>query len=232
MSNRYLKFFSSIFFSIFSLSANAGLISGSVSFKTEAGHAVKNASNVVVFLENIKSKTPFSPPVAHASMASKNKEFYPSVLPILVGTTVDFPNDDLILHNVFSLSKTKAFDLGLYKRGASKTVTFNQPGLVKVYCNIHEKMSAYVLVLENPYFAVTKNDGSFEIKDVPEGTYTISAWNRFGDRIEKQITMGDSAKANIKFDLVKGQEVNFEMIEKEVSLKHKNKWNKDYKDKY
>src|SRR5256885_13468033 len=104
-------------------------------------------------------------------MAPRENAFTPPVLPIMQGTTVEFPNDDPIFHNVFSLSKTKPFDLGLYKRGTNKSVTFDQPGLVKVYCNIHEKMIGYIAVLENPYFTLTDKEGKFKIADVPPGKH-------------------------------------------------------------
>jgi hypothetical protein len=98
------------------------------------------------------------------------------VLAITVGTVVDFPNNDAIYHNVFSLSKTKRFDLGRYAAGHSKSVRFDQPGIVRVFCDIHSHMTAFVLVFSHPFFAVTDEDGSYRIEEVPAGNYTVTAW--------------------------------------------------------
>jgi hypothetical protein len=99
-----------------------------------------------------------------------------------VGGTVEFPNQDSIFHNVFSLSGENRFDLDLYKRPKSGSWTFRHPGLVRVYCNIHPQMSAVVLVRDNPYYTLAAQDGAFVIEDVPAGQYTLRAWHeRAGD---------------------------------------------------
>ena len=99
------------------------------------------------------------------------------------GTTVEFPNDDRIFHNVFSLSQAAKFDLGLYKSGASKRVTFGAPGVVDVYCNIHPDMAATIKVVDSHHFAVTDADGRFRIEGVPAGTHRYVAWLRQGDEV-------------------------------------------------
>jgi plastocyanin len=109
-------------------------------------------------------------------MDQKELTFVPHVLPILVGSIVEFPNSDPVYHNVFSFSKTKNFDLGRYPTGHSKTVTFNKPGLVKVYCDMHSQMNAFILVLANPYFTVSDEHGNYSIRDIPAGTYKVKAW--------------------------------------------------------
>ena len=101
----------------------------------------------------------------------------PHVLAIVAGTTVDFPNNDRTYHNVFSLSKTRSFDLGRYAAGHSKAVRFDRPGIVRVFCDIHSHMSAFILVFAHRYFAVTDDDGRYRIDNVPPGTYTVVAWN-------------------------------------------------------
>jgi hypothetical protein len=106
----------------------------------------------------------------------RGEEFVPRVLAITVGTVVDFPNNDAIYHNVFSLSKTKRFDLGRYAAGHSKSVRFDQPGIVRVFCDIHSHMTAFVLVFSHPFFAVTDEDGSYRIEEVPAGKYSVTAW--------------------------------------------------------
>ena len=112
-----------------------------------------------------------------ARMDQRNETFVPHVLAIVAGTTVDFPNSDHTYHNVFSLSKTKSFDLGRYAVGRSKTVRFDRPGIVRVFCDIHSHMSAFILVFAHRYFAVTDEEGRYRIDSVPPGTYTVMTWN-------------------------------------------------------
>ena len=107
----------------------------------------------------------------------RSETFVPHVLPIVAGTTVDFPNNDRTYHNVFSLSKTKTFDLGRYAAGRSKAVKFDKPGIVRVFCDIHSHMSAFILVFAHRYFALTDEDGRYHIDNVPPGQYTVVAWN-------------------------------------------------------
>lgn len=109
-------------------------------------------------------------------MNQKGLTFVPHVLPILAGSTVEFPNSDPVYHNVFSFSKTRTFDLGRYPTGRSKAITFNQPGLVKVYCDMHSQMNAFILVLANPYFTLSDENGNYAIRDIPAGVYKVKAW--------------------------------------------------------
>jgi plastocyanin len=134
------------------------------------------SEKAVVFLEAEGSQLQYRSPSARPKLSQSSLMFRPLVLPILVGTTVDFPNDDNLFHNVFSYSQPKEFDLGLYPRGETRTVTFDKPGIVKVYCDIHSHMYATILVLRNPYFAVPDDRGSFRIDNVPPGTYKLKFW--------------------------------------------------------
>ncbi len=109
-------------------------------------------------------------------IVQKNLAFDPWLLPVQVGTKVEFPNMDLVFHNVFSYSNTKKFDLGRYGYKKSKPVVFDKVGLVKVFCEIHRTMRAYVIVLENAYFTKTDDNGEFKIKDIPNGVYTLHVW--------------------------------------------------------
>ena len=111
-------------------------------------------------------------------MDQRNESFVPHVLAITVGTVVDFPNSDHIYHNVFSLSKTKTFDLGRYAAGHSKPIRFDRPGIVRVFCDIHSHMNAFILVFNHPFFAMTDADGRYRIDNVPPGTYNVVAWKR------------------------------------------------------
>jgi plastocyanin len=112
-----------------------------------------------------------------AVLDQRNEAFVPYVLAITVGTTVDFPNSDKTYHNVFSYSKPRRFDLGRYARGESKSVRFDEPGVVRVFCEIHSHMSAYILVFAHHYFATTDGEGRYHIEGVPPGNYNVVAWN-------------------------------------------------------
>jgi plastocyanin len=112
----------------------------------------------------------------HARLDQRNETFVPHVLAITVGTVVDFPNNDRTYHNVFSLSRAKHFDLGRYAAGHSKSVRFDRPGVVRVFCDIHSHMNAFILVFTHRFFSVTDPDGEYEIDNVPPGTYTLVAW--------------------------------------------------------
>jgi plastocyanin len=112
-----------------------------------------------------------------AVLDQRNQTFVPYVLAVEVGTTVEFLNNDSTYHNVFSFSKPKRFDLGRYARGESKGVRFDRPGVVRVFCDIHSHMSAFILVFAHRFFAVTDGEGRFRIDAVPPGEYTLVAWN-------------------------------------------------------
>jgi hypothetical protein len=131
----------------------------------------------------------------------KNAVFHPHVLPILVGTTVEWPNNDDIYHNVFSMSEAKPFDLGIYKKNEVKRVTFDKPGRVDVFCSIHTKMSCVILVLTNPYFGSSDKDGNYVISNVPAGTYQIKAWHERLPIQTKTITVPESGEVNLDFVL-------------------------------
>lgn len=140
-----------------------------------AEHDQNPFANVVLYLESAPSAgaRTTSAPV----MRQKSERFMPHVLPVLAGSTVQFPNDDPIYHNVFSLSRARTFDLGRYARGASKSVLFSAPSVIQVFCHIHADMNGYVLVLQNPYFVQPDSQGRFVIDGVPPGTYRLVAWH-------------------------------------------------------
>jgi plastocyanin len=131
-------------------------------------------------------------PMARAAIDQRGETFVPRVLAITVGTTVDFPNSDSIYHNVFSLSKVRRFDLGRYAAGQSRSVRFDRPGLVRVFCDIHSHMSAFIHVFAHPYFAVTDADGAFRIDDVPAGSHEVRLWNESFDTESRRVTVPDA----------------------------------------
>jgi plastocyanin len=149
-----------------------------------------------------KSGAPLKPAeVETKRISQKGAVFEPHVLPIMVGTIVDWPNNDDILHNVFSFSEAKPFDLDLYKAPVVKHVTFDKPGRVDVFCSIHTRMSCVVLVLENPYFAKTNARGLYTITNVPPGTYTLKAWHERLPPQSRQATVPETGELKEDFTL-------------------------------
>ncbi|HUL03463.1 MAG TPA: hypothetical protein VLV16_09575 [Gemmatimonadales bacterium] len=133
-------------------------------------------ANVVIYLDSVPWNGQAAPSAKPLRIEQRDETFVPHVLPVLRGSTVEFPNGDPLFHNVFSLSATKTFDLGRYPKGTSKSVRFERSGIVQVFCHIHSDMSAVVLVLDNPLFAVPV-DGRYVIQDLPPGEYRVVAWH-------------------------------------------------------
>jgi len=139
-------------------------------------------SNAVVYLTPLQRITP-APPVKNApelrryQLVQKNKRFIPHLLVVPVGAEVEFPNHDPFFHNVFSLFEGKRFDLGLYEAGATRTITFNRPGVSYIFCNIHPEMSAVVIVAKYPYYGVSNAAGEVTISAVPAGRYRLYIWH-------------------------------------------------------
>jgi plastocyanin len=131
----------------------------------------------VVYLETAPRGAFEQTETGRVVMDQRNETFVPHLLAITTGTTVEFPNSDRIYHNVFSLSKTAQFDLGRYATGRSKSVRFDRPGIVRVFCEIHSHMNAFILVFSHPFFTVTDSDGRYRIDNVPPGNYNVIAWN-------------------------------------------------------
>jgi plastocyanin len=155
----------------------------------------------IVYLESAPRGAFEAVETTHAVMDQHGERFVPHVLAITTGTTVDFPNSDHIYHNVFSLSKTKPFDLGRYAMGRSKPVRFDRPGLVRVFCDIHSHMNAFILVFSHPFFSLTDNDGRFRIDNIPPGTYNVIAWNEGVQSEPRPVTVPDGGVAEEDFVL-------------------------------
>jgi plastocyanin len=165
--------------------ARAGTVRGKVELLEKGGRKASDLSEIVVYVDGVRAP----PRSAHATMVMKGKSFTPRVIVVSVGATVEFPNQDSIFHNVFSLSGENRFDLDLYKRPKSGSWTFQHPGLVRVYCNIHPQMSAVVLVRDNPYFTKAAQDGSFVIEEVPAGQYTLRAWHERAGEVALELAV-------------------------------------------
>lgn len=171
---------------------------GNISGKVKAKRS-RDSRGIVVYLEKVEGK--FEPLKEKPVMDQKDLTFIPHILPVLVGSTIKFPNNDNVKHNVFSPSKVKKFNLGTYGAGVTKEATFDKPGVVALLCNVHSEMMAFIIVLENPYYAVTGSDGIFTINDVPSGTYTIKAWHERLKAKKQEITVIDGKTITVDFKL-------------------------------
>jgi plastocyanin len=182
--------------------AATGAVTGTVTVLVD-GAPKADRSGITVYLENVPGPAPSPGPTL--KIKQKDQIFRPGALVIVKGSTIEFPNDDKVFHNVFSVSKAKRFDLGLYKSGETRSVTFDEAGVVDVYCNIHPQMVAKIKVLENAYYATTGADGTFKIKNVPAGTYPVVAWQAWGQEVRGQVTVGAGGSATFNATLVEGK---------------------------
>jgi plastocyanin len=149
----------------------------------------KPVQNAVIWLD-----AQAAPPLVQSAsivIDQRNLAFAPHVLAVRVGTSVDFPNNDRVFHNVFSFKDGKKFDLGMYPSGVkAKPVVFDKPGLSRIFCNIHPNMAAYVMAVDTPYYALSDERGAFTLSGVPPGTYTYHAWRPGGDTLTGTLTVG------------------------------------------
>ena len=216
----------------------AGSVSGRVELHDSQDAAVRkhmDYSGVVVWLEPVAgSPGPASSdavarlasPGAVAKMVQKDKTFTPHVLPIRVGTSVDFPNFDPIFHNAFSNYNGKIFDVGLYPPGTSRRVPFGRPGIVRVFCNIHANMSAVIVVLSTPYFEATPKNGSFQLNDIPPGEYSLHFFHERAtqatlDALTRRVTI---TEGNVTLPAIGISESGY------IVIPHHNKYGHDYTD--
>lgn len=173
-------------------------VSGSVTVVDLQGQP-KTPVNVVVFIDGLTQKP--APLAATPSMRQVKKKFEPRVLVVPLGTTVDFPNEDAVLHNVFSLSTAKPFDLGLFATGTRNTVTFDKLGTVRIYCNIHPEMISDILVVPNNHYVMVDSSGTFTIPGVPAGPCTVRAWFPDGPSAAQAMTISAGKVHPVKLAL-------------------------------
>jgi len=170
--------------------ATAGRVAGRIVILEKDNKPSPDLSDAVLYLEAPASATTAARPMS-VEIAITDKSYAPHVLVVPLGSTVRFPNHDPFNHNVFSVSDPNSFDLGLYGRGEAKSYTFDHPGLVRVYCNVHPRMVAYVQVMENRYYAQPAGDGSFAIDNVPAGRYRLHVWHeRIPTEVVKDVSAG------------------------------------------
>ena len=172
------------------LSASAGTISGTVSGVT---------GQSVVYVDAVAGKT-FPAPTLHPVVDQKGLVFQPHVTAVQAGTTVDFLNSDSVAHNVFWTSiggnKKLGHNLGTWPKGERKSFKFDTPGAVPLFCNVHPEMSAYIVVVPTPYFATSDQTGSYKIENVPDGSYTVTAWHEGAKNQSKPVTVSGESKAD------------------------------------
>src|SRR5271154_4358882 len=195
--------------------ARGATLAGSVTLVAD-GKPRADGSNAVVWIEGApRGGTRGS----KAAMAQASKRFQPHVLAVAKNATVEFPNDDPIYHNVFSVSGGNRFDLGLYRSGASKSKKFEEAGLVRVYCNIPPQMVGFVMVVDSDFVAVTGPDGAFRFDNVPPGSYVLKVWHEQGGESAQPVTVrsGGDAPLALRVEVAGGK-----------PEPHKNKYGKDY----
>jgi plastocyanin len=210
-------------------SAGAAQVTGQVSVAATNGAARANRDVSVVFwLTPLAGQAAPRPSAesesTHPKLIQKNKVFNPHVLAVEVGSQVDFPNRDPFFHNVFSLFNGKRFDLGLYEAGSTRAVRFDRVGICYIFCNIHPQMSAVVVVVDTPYFAVSDARGELSIPQVPPGRYQMNFWEEHCSakslgELSRQITVGENA---LSLESIHLQESD------EAVTAHLNKYGKQY----
>jgi plastocyanin len=208
---------------ILSVQAQTVTVTGTISVIRDNGGAGKVSNgNGVVWL---KSTTAAIPPAGgRFKILQQHKKFEPHVLAVPVRSVVDFPNLDPFFHNVFSLFEGKRFDLGLYEAGSSHAVTFDAPGVCYIFCNIHPEMSAAVVVVDTPYYAVTNAAGQFSIPNVPPGSYRLNVWHERGkperpDEFPREVTVTQN---NPSIPAIRLRDAG------DLLANHKNKYGRDY----
>lgn len=181
--------------------AGAGSVEGVVRFESKSligSNEIKGA-DAIVFVETLEGAAP--KPTEGAQMKQKDKSFAPRMLVVMQGSSVGFPNDDLIFHNVFSLTRGNEFDLGVYRQGSSKSVQFKVPGVVDVFCNIHPDMIGTIVVLQNSSWAKVGEDGRFALA-LPPGKHTLIVYWSAGVMERKQVEVPEGGKVTADFTLV------------------------------
>jgi plastocyanin len=179
-------------------------------------------SGVVVWLDPVSGALPVPQP-RKAEMVQRGKRFTPHVLAITVGSTVDFPNLDPIFHNAFSNYDGQVFDVGLYPPGTTRSVPFRKEGIVRIFCDIHPTMSAIIVVLRSPYYAVSGRDGAFSIAGVPEGSYRLHVFHeRATEQTLKALERTIEVSGDVTLPKITVSESGY------LVLPHKNKFGKDY----
>ena len=180
--------------------ADSGAVAGRVVLLVE-GVPLEELGPTVVFLDGVSGSLSFEAPRGRIQMHQKNAQFEPRFLAVPAGQTLEMPNDDSIFHNVFSFSKPNDFDLGLYPGGESRSVRLTHPGVVNIYCSIHESMSATIFVSPTPWFALVSPTGDFEITGAPLGKGRLRVWNEKLPEASRDVVLEAGGKRRIEIPL-------------------------------
>lgn len=167
----------------------AGSTTGTVSLANG-----RPASHAVVFLQGSAKPSPLN----NVMVDQRDHRFEPHVSVVTVGTKVRFPNDDAVFHNVFTEYHASRFDLGMYPRGKSKFQTFDRAGVAVLMCTVHPDMSAYVVVVDTPYYAMTDGKGRFSMPNVPAGKYRAQVWHESGEQDAEDVTVSSSGSLSFR----------------------------------
>jgi plastocyanin len=194
---------------------SSGSVSGRVQL-LKGGRPRPDASNAVVWIEGPRREGGLRSTLA---MTQESKRFTPRVIVVPRQGTVEFPNNDPVYHNVFSVSGANRFDLGLYRSGASKSRSFAEPGLVRVYCNIHPQMVGFVMVVDSDFAAVTDRSGNFRFEGVPAGSWTLHAWHEEGTETRMPLVVPGAGEAPLTVSI---DTTAFRPVP------HKNKYGREY----
>ena len=175
-----------------------GDVAGRVTMLDRDDRPGDDVGQAVVWLDGAAARPPAP---TQAEVGTSDKEFSPHVLVVPAGSTVGFPNHDPFNHNVFSLSEENPFDLGLYGRGETRSVTLARPGIVRVYCNVHAQMSAVIVVRDGPHYAQPSSDGSFVLRGVPPGRYRLHAWHERAADVARDLEVPPGGLADLTIEL-------------------------------
>ena len=189
------------FWSVFVLILVAGsAAAGSIEGRVQTHDPKLDLAGFVAYVDDLEGPPPA--PDRVVVMDQKGLRFVPHVLAIQAGTIVEFANSDPLAHNVFSISSPKRFNLGLYGRGTSRRIRFGQPGVVQLLCNVHQEMSAFIVVVKSPHFARAAADGSFRIEGVPAGRRRLRIWHEATNErsYEIEVAAAGATRKTINFD--------------------------------
>lgn len=194
-----------------------GAVTGQVSLKEREGEQTEDLTDVIVWLEPTGAAKRLG--ATTATIRLKSRQFAPRVIAVSEGSKIQFPNEDSFSHNVFSKAQNGAFDTGVYPRGRSHDQTFKEAGVFPIYCNIHPRMTGYVVVMNSPYFGQAGDDGRFTIPSVPAGAYTLHIWH---DRAQESTQKVAVAAGGLPVGKVELDARGYKFVQ------HKNKFGQEY----
>ena len=197
-----------------------GHVSGQISIRERDNETTSDLGNTVIYLEPVTPERKGKQKELRSLVALQARAFQPRVRVVPVGSRVEFPNQDSFNHNVFTNSALGEFDLGVYGKGKTRDATFKRAGLYPIYCNIHARMTGYVLAVSTPYFTQPGIDGRFEIPTVPAGKYMMAVWHERATASRQEITVGASGLSGVNVELdARGYK----------RVAHRNKFGREYK---